>query len=488
MSQKYKMIFVTVAAIALATEAIASHRLACFYFDRNNPYGDGSIISSGIASPALSFVWAKDHTNKDIQLNGKFVGGFFEVSDISQQDARNLCTETLKALLPKAQIQLMHMAIRPWIWSEYIPAVFPKSEEKRFNKLVIFGDSLSDQGRLRDMTKVIPRRPYFAGRFSNGRIWVDYFQEATGLSVQNYAVAGSLSGPFRDIDFNANKNWTRRISDNTASYFSGTIRDQLRAYRKKLNEDGIQSESTLFLVWAGSNDYLTMIDHDYIADLFLDDPDHALGHRNIINHVTDNIVAMITDLYTLGARNFLIPNLPNLGKIPKMFENGSYAKGEPEEKRLVSLSTKMHFVTEQHNTMLQMKLERLKSNSPGMFITLIDIARDLRDFQPLPHLEREISYNGFSVIIGQAYFSASSTYLSIKDKATVRPNQDVFFLDAVHPTSFGHCILASFIDRAAARDNILDATSMEHYMTMYRLDWPKHLEKGLEPTEVLLVQ
>ena len=75
-----------------------------------------------------------------------------------------------------------------------------------FDEIVVFGDSLSDQGNLSTLTGgLIPPgnpaiRPFYVdGRFSNGPIWVDHLQsDDPGLSVTNFAVGGAFTGSFID--------------------------------------------------------------------------------------------------------------------------------------------------------------------------------------------------------------------------------------------------------------------------------------------------
>ncbi|KAJ2667887.1 hypothetical protein GGH99_006550, partial [Coemansia sp. RSA 1285] len=60
--------------------------------------------------------------------------------------------------------------------------------------LYIFGDSLSDTGRLHTMTfGLVPPEPYWEGRFSNGPLWIEYLALLQGLQLEDYAVGASES-------------------------------------------------------------------------------------------------------------------------------------------------------------------------------------------------------------------------------------------------------------------------------------------------------
>lgn len=70
------------------------------------------------------------------------------------------------------------------------------SGETTFNRMVVFGDSLSDTGNLYKYTfHLVPKSPpYFSGHFSNGRVWAeDVASEWHGNdnALKNYAVGGA---------------------------------------------------------------------------------------------------------------------------------------------------------------------------------------------------------------------------------------------------------------------------------------------------------
>eukprot|EP00200_Dunaliella_tertiolecta_P001454 CAMPEP_0202348336 /NCGR_PEP_ID=MMETSP1126-20121109/6309_1 /ASSEMBLY_ACC=CAM_ASM_000457 /TAXON_ID=3047 /ORGANISM="Dunaliella tertiolecta, Strain CCMP1320" /LENGTH=550 /DNA_ID=CAMNT_0048940007 /DNA_START=103 /DNA_END=1755 /DNA_ORIENTATION=+ len=61
------------------------------------------------------------------------------------------------------------------------------------SNVLVFGDSLSDQGNLYAATlKTIPGEDYYEGRFSNGEIWVDVLNN-NSYTVANYAIGGATA-------------------------------------------------------------------------------------------------------------------------------------------------------------------------------------------------------------------------------------------------------------------------------------------------------
>src|SRR5919108_3147959 len=64
-----------------------------------------------------------------------------------------------------------------------------------YTTVVMFGDSLSDNGNLLALTGgAVPASPYFAGRFSNGPVWVERLASALDVPLVNFAVGGALTG------------------------------------------------------------------------------------------------------------------------------------------------------------------------------------------------------------------------------------------------------------------------------------------------------
>jgi phospholipase/lecithinase/hemolysin len=65
--------------------------------------------------------------------------------------------------------------------------------------LYVFGDSLSDVGTVFRATGGIypPSPTYFQGRYSNGRVWVEYLADRLHLSssqINNFARKGATTG------------------------------------------------------------------------------------------------------------------------------------------------------------------------------------------------------------------------------------------------------------------------------------------------------
>jgi len=144
-----------------------------------------------------------------------------------------------------------------------------------YDTIVVFGDSISDNGNLYEFFGPLAVSPdyYWRGRFSNGPVWVEY-----------------LSDPDK-LDANL-VNWALGAAQTRGLVPSGFI-EQV-AYHVSSND--APSQNTLFILWIGANDY-------------------SFGLRDYEDSV-GNIQEGLQDLADFGAREFLVLNLPDLGKIP----------------------------------------------------------------------------------------------------------------------------------------------------------------------------
>ena len=181
------------------------------------------------------------------------------------------------------------------------------SNSNNYSQIFVFGDSLSDSGNSFALTlgAIPPEPPYFAGRFSNGLVPVEYLSEDLGLTLNpyyddglgnNFAVGGATTGT-------GNTN-----NDDIAPFLPGVtlpgVSGQINDYASSL-EDGHADPDALHIVWAGANDYL-----DYLADVVPADP------AVLLEAGIDNTVNNVTSLTDLEAENIVVPNLPSLGRLP----------------------------------------------------------------------------------------------------------------------------------------------------------------------------
>lgn len=180
-------------------------------------------------------------------------------------------------------------------------AVTNVSPSPSFSSLIVFGDSLSDAagGSLTPyanfgQTGGLPvPAPYVGGRASNGPVAAEYLGGLLGLAQNQqfqFAIAGARSG----TDGNIPGVGTAPIG----------LLTQVGAFAQ-LGANPAYATG-LFMVWAGAND---------LRD-FLVTATPASDPSPTFESILGNLQTAVGGLYQLGARNFLLPNMPNLGLTP----------------------------------------------------------------------------------------------------------------------------------------------------------------------------
>jgi phospholipase/lecithinase/hemolysin len=180
------------------------------------------------------------------------------------------------------------------------------SANASIDTIYAFGDSLSDAGNIFAGTHglIPPTPPYYNGEFSNGAVWVQDLANQLGLGPLGPSLLGGTdyaygSGETGPLSFN--------ISDPRTDIL-GPV-GQLAQFE---STHATADPGALYTIWIGSND---------LADLA------ATGNPALfaggIAAITNNIDTTVTDLAALGARNFLVLNVPNLGLTPLAATEGA---------------------------------------------------------------------------------------------------------------------------------------------------------------------
>ena len=130
------------------------------------------------------------------------------------------------------------------------------SERAKITRMVVFGDSLSDTGNLRRRLKLVPRKPYWVGRFANGPVWTDYLEVSANLALQNHARGGAMAATREPM---SSEELIQRIYTNGQFFVSGDIEDQIDNYATQYLKGGrVQHDAhTVAMLWAGVNDYIS---------------------------------------------------------------------------------------------------------------------------------------------------------------------------------------------------------------------------------------
>lgn len=257
-----------------------------------------------------------------------------------------------------------------------------------FDRVVAFGDSLSDDGNLYALTGIPQSPPYFAGRFSNGPVWVEPLTPLVGAGgLEVLAYGGARTG--------------------TESTPPGVLL-QVAGWMAQGNSPGPE---TLFIVWGGANDYL--------GEAGTADP------SGLVSGVVGNLERSVALLVRAGAPAVLVPNLPDLGAVPA----GRAGDGA------ASLSA----LSAAHDAGLAAAMEELRRRHPGTVITVFDVASLFRDALADP-----AAYGLTNVTTPCLSGIAPDPAPPTGACATPEQARGTLFFDPLHPTATGHALLARF--------------------------------------------
>ena len=185
---------------------------------------------------------------------------------------------------------------------------------QQYTKIVVFGDSLSDTGN--DLALFIaeaglpipsPVFGYTLGRFTDGKDTFPPAQNFTGVwTEQMAAVLPSRPAVIASVDGGTNFAYGFADTFGGTSQFTplpvfvhnvGLQIDEYMATHPKIDDH------TLFVVWAGANNLTAAVPEPNAAQLIVDGAFAQIGN--------------IQRLINAGATQFLVPNLPNLGSVPR---------------------------------------------------------------------------------------------------------------------------------------------------------------------------
>lgn len=243
-----------------------------------------------------------------------------------------------------------------------------------FSSVVVYGDSLSDNGNLFAATGQ-PGAPYYQGRRSDGLVAVEQLAAALGTPLLDFAWIGATTGI---------GNYADGGTPTTLGSFSlPGMQAEFAATQASL---GPYLASGLFIVWGGPNDFLSPSPLD-------------LTPQAIVSRAIGDELGIVTSLELLGAHNILVPGMPDLGLTPYFRSLGSAAAAQGSA------------ITDAYNA-------ALRSSLPSG-VLFYDTATLLRSIVANP------GAYGFTNVTDPCFNGAT---------VCANPSQYVFF-DSFHPTS-----------------------------------------------------
>ena len=263
-------------------------------------------------------------------------------------------------------------------------ALVPYAAAGTITSVVVYGDSLSDNGNLYAATGQPASPPYFQGRRSNGPVAVEDLAKTLNVPLNDLAWIGATTGIGNYAD-----------GGTPTSLGIGP----LPGMAVELNQTaplvpGLAASGALFVVWGGPNDFLSPSP--------LDGTPQAVADR-----AAADIVGIVTALQNLGAQNILVPDMPDLGLTPYFQSLGPVAAAGGSQ------------ITDYFNA-------RLLSELPSGVI-FFDTAGLMRSIVANP------GAYGFTDVTDPCF-----------NGTTVCANPDQYlFYDSFHPSAAAHAILGA---------------------------------------------
>lgn len=306
------------------------------------------------------------------------------------------------------------------------------SHHRRVDRIVVFGDSLSDPGNafalnggqivappdygmttLSELIQLIPEAPYATRRFSNGPTWIELLGGAIGLGssvkpafvgsdgrASNYAVGGATAA-----DLTALGGSPFHLGVQVDNFFLDF--DVARR--------GAPSDA-LYVIAIGGNDVRAAL---------------AAG-PGVFSLSLASVAQNIQKLYSAGARKFLVWNAPDLGRTPAL-------------QRLNALAIPGIAAGA---TALSALYNQGPNGDEGLKGVLQELAQ-LSEIEIIP-------FNSFGIL---ADIQANPRRFGLIDasNACIQPNVPPLFRcaqpdrhlfwDGIHPTRAGHAIIAFLVGR-----------------------------------------
>lgn len=286
------------------------------------------------------------------------------------------------------------IAIGFFLFSFMLP--LKASANQKIEEIYTFGDSLSDVGNVFNATSQInnvgePPPPYVEGRFSNGPVWVDYLAKRLQLQPVPYTTLppGAFSSPNGvNYAFGGSSSGLDNAAFPTLP-FPGML-SQVNLFTGGLTANQQQANpKALYIVWAGANDYLS-------------------GNVTNPRQTVANISNAVTALAAAGAKNIMVLNLADLGKLPST--------------RSTPFSAQLTTLTDAHNFALARALVTLNRRLPSVKIIPVDVNTLFKTVVKFPG----------------AFGFTNVTEACFKNNAVCATPNKYLFWDDIHPSTTAH--------------------------------------------------
>lgn len=347
--------------------------------------------------PATTWEWALDENGDYYTLDGywwssvSFKNMFY--TNTSQEKIAERCKATLGVEHETADMSYYasdyRVSFNHSIWTND-PAFQPDT----INKMVAFGDSLSDTSNMFNASQwLFPNRnSWFLGRFSNGLVWTEYLARNKNIPLYNWAVGGA-AGTNQYVALTG-------VYEQVTSYL--TYMKMAKNYRP---------ERTLFTLEFGLNDFMNY--NREVSDVKAD-------FSRALIHLTD-----------AGAQNIMLFTLPDATRAPQF----KYSTQDEIEKVRTKIKLFNVYIREQAQFY----------QGKGVNVALVDAAQMFNDLTTEPKAHGFENAKDACLNINR---SNSMDYLyshSLTNDCAYHSSDKYVFWGVTHPTTATHKYIADKI-------------------------------------------
>ncbi|MBD2567766.1 SGNH/GDSL hydrolase family protein [Anabaena lutea] len=336
-----------------------------------------------------------------------------------------------------------------------------KASAANFSNFYVFGDSLSDTGNAFNFTQSLgnqvpvlpPNPPYFDGRFSNNKIWVDYLGDSLNLTPTPFTTLGSP--PLNTTILNQSINFAvggassglgNAVFPNVP--LPGVLEQVALFTQPFLTTNQKLDPNALYAVWGGGNDYV-------------------FGAAPNTNQTVQNLSTAIDSLAKAGAKNIMVFNLPDLGKTP-------LALATQQSQNLTAL-------TIDHNNKLAENLSLFKSNKSDLYLINVDV------FSLFNQVVDNPGNFGFTNVTNSCVVGDFTNIYSV---CNTNEQNDFLFFDSLHPTTNAHHLIADAALSAISHKSVPEpsaALGMLAFGALGATGVMKRKKKAINSTNQVLV-
>ncbi|KAM7199893.1 GDSL lipase/esterase [Naviculisporaceae sp. PSN 640] len=319
------------------------------------------------------------------------------------------------------------------------------SDPRKFDTLVTFGDSYTDNGRLGYYINngTPPPGVYHTPTnvtASGGLTWAQFASQSAGANLVDYAVSGATC--------------SNKIVERWFSYinreFPSVTEDELPSFKADVKYKSIfpnrTPENTVYALWIGTN--------DLGADAFLTDS-QAPGAT--LTTFVDCVWSVFDTIYKTGGRRFVLLNVVPLERSPLYAEpkNGgtldSQFWGSKTKYNITEYSYKIKEYSTSVNTMFEYGAafqSVIKSRWPKATLDVFDVHSLFTDIYAQPQRYLDAPYN----VTGYWRQCEATNNQNCVDRTDLGPMSGFLWYDELHPSEKADSVIAKhFLDVVAGK-------------------------------------